>query len=526
MPDFAVQWGQINGLLAAQTDLKAALDAKVTDAPADSTSYVRRNNAWVPESAGPIPTDAPSDGATYGRRNAAWDKALSLAFGGAVSGPVTFGGATEFNATATFNNALLAGGPVTLLGVGTQLLGTPVAATGSVRWMQSKKGATGGFSNELIGAQSGDERWTMRLGDGTDELGANSGSNFALDRHDDAGFPLGTPLTIDRATGDISTPSAVNVGGVATFTAPVGSSGSAVIAPASGNAALRISKALAGSNSAIFGATGAALRWSFALGDNSAEAGSNAGSDLNVIRYDDAGAVLAQAMRIGRHTGYMTFGPGATRTAAADAITAGIELSKIQTAANCQIVGLNNGSIRWVMRMGEGTAESGSNAGSNFNLTRYTDAGAHNGDVIQINRSNGAMVTPLQPSFLAIGCNAATTGTVLSWSSVTFNVGANFNSGTGRFTAPVAGTYFFSAQATGNSGAAGEVRLAFRKNSVSLLGSRTIVNKSAGQFITAKTSIVFQLAAGDFVETFNESSPEALFSADTSFSNFCGYLLG
>jgi hypothetical protein len=62
-----------------------------------------------------------------------------------------------------------------------------------------------------------------------------------------------------------------------------------------------------------------------------------------------------------------------------------------------QIIGAQatTNTPRWAMVFGDTTAESGSNAGSNFTLTAYSDAGAPlgvNGAAIQINRPNQAVV--------------------------------------------------------------------------------------------------------------------------------------
>jgi hypothetical protein len=42
----------------------------------------------------------------------------------------------------------------------------------------------------------------MKLGDEVNETGSNAGSNFSLERYNDAGAFLGYPLTINRATGN------------------------------------------------------------------------------------------------------------------------------------------------------------------------------------------------------------------------------------------------------------------------------------------------------------------------------------
>jgi hypothetical protein len=46
-------------------------------------------------------------------------------------------------------------------------------------------------------------RWTMRFGDGATESGGNAGSNFRIDRYDDAGTVIDAVLTIKRNTGTL-----------------------------------------------------------------------------------------------------------------------------------------------------------------------------------------------------------------------------------------------------------------------------------------------------------------------------------
>jgi hypothetical protein len=64
----------------------------------------------------------------------------------------------------------------------------------------------------------------------------------------------------------------------------------------------------AGTARSLFGTTAASKRWELQLGGPSAEGGSNAGSNFNLIAYNDAGAVLSTPMSIARATGAVTFG--------------------------------------------------------------------------------------------------------------------------------------------------------------------------------------------------------------------------
>lgn len=64
----------------------------------------------------------------------------------------------------------------------------------------------------------------------------------------------------------------------------------------------------------------------------------------------------------------------------------------------------------------------------------------------------GAIQRPNQPAFKAVGPSsnnhvvlANNTWKVMNFGSTAFNIGSGFNTGTGRFTAPVDGTYWFAA---------------------------------------------------------------------------------
>jgi hypothetical protein len=54
----------------------------------------------------------------------------------------------------------------------------------------------------LLGQLSGKNRWLINLGSGGAETGSNTGSDFQINRYDDAGAYIATPLTINRSTGN------------------------------------------------------------------------------------------------------------------------------------------------------------------------------------------------------------------------------------------------------------------------------------------------------------------------------------
>ena len=81
--------------------------------------------------------------------------------------------------------------------------------------------------------------------------------------------------------------------------------GALTLQPASGDCNLYLQRA-AGSQNVIWGRTGSNARWGLALGDGASEAGSNAGSDFIVRRYNDAGTFIDAPLTITRSTGVTT----------------------------------------------------------------------------------------------------------------------------------------------------------------------------------------------------------------------------
>jgi hypothetical protein len=72
--------------------------------------------------------------------------------------------------------------------------------------------------------------------------------------------------------------------------------------------------------------------------------------------------------------------------------TARLELNKPVAGGNNNIVrGLSNNSTRWEINLGDSTNESGSNVGSDFSISAYTDAGALLGTALTVKRSTRAV---------------------------------------------------------------------------------------------------------------------------------------
>jgi len=240
-----------------------------------------------------------------------------------------------------------------------------------------------GQASALQGRTSGSLRWQLSLGDGVVESGANAGSDFRLNRYDDVGTFIDAPLLISRSTGRVL------ISGT----------------PAPNTPILAINKLASGVASSIQGMTSGIVRWQMALGDGTVESGTVTGSDFRLQRYNNAGALIDVPLWIKRDTGQVTL----TGTPAPN--TPILAINKTVGGVASSIQGQTATSVRWQMALGDGTAESGANAGSDFRLQRYNDAGALIDVPVWIKRATGVVTLtgspPSQTPILAINKTAS-----------------------------------------------------------------------------------------------------------------------
>jgi len=117
----------------------------------------------------------------------------------------------------------------------------------------------------------------------------------------------------------------------------------------------------------------------------------------------------------------------------------------------------------------------------------------------------GRVIKPYQPSFFAKGLSNASTSSgtnsaeILVFNSVQENNGSHYNASTGRFTAPVAGYYYFAVSLLmdnnyNDTGAAGMIR-------VNDSSDRAICysQKSTSQYLQTSCSAVAYLNVNDYV---------------------------
>jgi hypothetical protein len=139
----------------------------------------------------------------------------------------------------------------------------------------------------------------------------------------------------------------------------------------------------------------------------------------------------------------------------------------------------------------------------------------------------GYITTPNQPAFLATSSGAITPGsgvTKVSFASVGPNISSSFSTATSRFTAPIAGTYSFTAIITyGTEGSASYIGAIFYRNGGNILS--TYDGKATGQYSQVKNSLVVTLSAGDYIELYTDTnSGSVIYEGGRTY--LMGYLLG
>jgi hypothetical protein len=137
--------------------------------------------------------------------------------------------------------------------------------------------------------------------------------------------------------------------------------------------------------------------------------------------------------------------------------------------------------------------------------------------------SSGRVTMPYQPVFGAYGSQGSlANGSTCIAGGVDVNIGSNYNASNGRFTAPIAGTYYFIGTNQWNGTTNGYYYgFQFKKNTL-FVGQGIFQVTNSANDNSCTQAIILTLAANDYVimTTYTQSTPT------TTFTNFAGYLIG
>ena len=179
------------------------------------------------------------------------------------------------------------------------------------------------------------------------------------------------------------------------------------------------------------------------------------------------------------------------------------------------------------------------NIGGNGHIGFFTDTAttvAAGTDVTPTERmridSAGRVTTPYQPAFHVWKDNGNISNSSIVtavFNNVYLNNGGHYSNSTGRFTAPVAGMYYFSIgflcrNPVGN-------RIYFYKNGSNIISggsapSLTYISGIGSGEVNQESSVIIQLAANDYVDIRVNNNGGDFYGDSNVHNHFTGYLLG
>lgn len=145
--------------------------------------------------------------------------------------------------------------------------------------------------------------------------------------------------------------------------------------------------------------------------------------------------------------------------------------------------------------------------------------------------SSGRVTKPYQPAFRATGDNnsqslTSSTATVVIFDATETNIGNNYNTSNGRFTAPIAGFYHFSASILVTKGSSTRIDCSFIKNGGNWLAAECQGLTTTNTNSTVTNSVDGYLNAGDYIQVETRINDTGSVYAEAKFWNFSGFLVG
>ena len=151
----------------------------------------------------------------------------------------------------------------------------------------------------------------------------------------------------------------------------------------------------------------------------------------------------------------------------------------------------------------------------------------YNGSSKMMITKEGYVTKPNQPSFSAHEPNGDQTG-VLTFQNVSNNIGNHYVGSTGRFTAPVAGNYYFNfyGMSASSIGTSQDIRARFLINNASHTSGEHwggVLYADGANYVNVSMATVLALNVNDHVSVEWQSGYNALHS---DHNMFCGFLIG
>ena len=140
--------------------------------------------------------------------------------------------------------------------------------------------------------------------------------------------------------------------------------------------------------------------------------------------------------------------------------------------------------------------------------------------------AGGYVLKSNHPCFDAVrNSGHLSSATYINYNTVKANNGGHYDSSNGRFTAPVAGYYFFSWGTIKNNDSATVARLHIHKNGVEAYGGRHL-RMDSGQAYgdNGAMTVVIQLAKDDYIQIYLTAG--SVYGVTEEYCFFNGYLLG
>jgi hypothetical protein len=167
-------------------------------------------------------------------------------------------------------------------------------------------------------------------------------------------------------------------------------------------------------------------------------------------------------------------------------------------------------------------------ANTDFGMTAVTNLvfGTNDGTERMRIDSSGRVTMPYQPCFhVRVNNGSYITTSPIPFSNAPINVGSHFNTSTYKFTAPIAGKYYFVLMLYVRLSGSGDVTSFVRVNDSNRQYLNYIIGSSTTEYNSITMPSIFNLSAGDTVD-YTFTNTNGAYYGGNSETNLFGWLLG